>query len=180
MASSSSPSTNAAGAAAGGGAANTINDYLQASTSGEHNSSSMAGYGGYQQAGPVMNLMSSDISAFLMTAGAISSRSTPGSPAAFRGGNGGLGFHSVRTSPILAPSMPQSPANSGMLLNGGFVGNLGTHPMFAGFDSTVHSAVQSANASPIVGAFNRRGLLNGMANLNMAQLPPTAMTYMDT
>ncbi|KAJ2433116.1 SPT3 Dosage dependent suppressor of Ty-induced promoter mutations-like protein, partial [Coemansia sp. RSA 2424] len=54
------------------------------------------------------------------------------------------------------------------------------HPMFGGFDSTVHSAVQSANASPIVGAFNRRGLLNSMANLNMAQLPPTAMSYMDT
>ncbi|KAJ2034429.1 hypothetical protein GGI08_008945, partial [Coemansia sp. S2] len=107
-------------------------------------------------------------------------RSTPGSPATF---SGGMGFHSVRTSPALAPSMPQSPAGGGLLHNGSFT-NLaalgGTHPMFSGFDSTIHSAVQSATASPIVGAFNRRGLLNSMANLNMAQLPPTAMGYMDT
>ncbi|KAJ2820625.1 hypothetical protein FBU31_005162, partial [Coemansia sp. 'formosensis'] len=151
---------------AGGGAAN-INDYLRVS-SGEN-----ASAGHYQAPG---HLLPPDLSAFLMSANAT--RSTPGSPATFAGG---LGFHSVRTSPALAPSMPQSPG----ALNGGSFANLaalgGTHPMFGGgFDSAVNSAVQSATASPIVGAFNRRGLLNSMANLNMTQLPPTAMGYMDT
>ncbi|KAJ2745777.1 SPT3 Dosage dependent suppressor of Ty-induced promoter mutations-like protein [Coemansia sp. BCRC 34301] len=171
----SSPSANGGGTSTSGPPHN-INDYLRASAAGE-NSSGSVGYGGYQA--PPMQLLPADISAFLMSAGAVT-RSTPGSPATF---NGGLGFHSVRTSPVLGPSMPQSPGNNGMLHSGSFtnLAALGSaHPMFSGFDSTVHSAVQSANASPIVGAFNRRGLLNSMANLNMAQLPPTAMSYMDT
>ncbi|KAJ1812301.1 hypothetical protein LPJ56_005546, partial [Coemansia sp. RSA 2599] len=102
---------------------------------------------------------------------------------------GGLGFHSIQGSPILAPSLPQSPTN-------GFGGIDGRHSFtnlaalaqhnqqrnyaqnasLFGFDSTVNSAVQSATASPTTGALNRRGLLNSMANLNMAQLPPTAVT----
>ncbi|KAJ2489339.1 SPT3 Dosage dependent suppressor of Ty-induced promoter mutations-like protein [Coemansia sp. RSA 2050] len=163
-----------ASSANSGGAAN-INDYLRVSAAGENTS---VGHGGYQA--PPAQLLPPDFSAFLMSANAAT-RSTPGSPATF---TGGLGFHSVRTSPALAPSMPQSPTggNGGLLHNGSFT-NLaalgGTHPMFGGFDSTVNSAVQSATASPIVGAFNRRGLLNSMANLNMAQLPPTSMGYMD-
>ncbi|KAJ2458338.1 SPT3 Dosage dependent suppressor of Ty-induced promoter mutations-like protein, partial [Coemansia sp. RSA 2424] len=158
-----------ASSANSGGTANNINDYMRASAA--ENSSSGGGYGvyqgpGQQQAPQVQQLLPADISAFLMSAGAMT-RSTPGSPATF---SGGLGFHSVRTSPVLGPCM--SPVNSGMFAN--------LHPMFGGFDSTVHSAVQSANASPIVGAFNRRELRNSMANLSMAQLPPTAMSYMDT
>ncbi|KAJ2456769.1 hypothetical protein GGI03_006296, partial [Coemansia sp. RSA 2337] len=161
-----------ASSANSGGATNSINDYLRVSSAGESGSTG-------QHQVPPAHLLGPDFSAFLMSANAAT-RSTPGSPATF---SGGMGFHSVRTSPVLAPSMPQSPAGSGLLHNGSFT-NLaalgGTHPMFSGFDSTIHSAVQSATASPIVGAFNRRGLLNSMANLNMAQLPPTAMGYMDT
>ncbi|KAJ2862500.1 SPT3 Dosage dependent suppressor of Ty-induced promoter mutations-like protein [Coemansia aciculifera] len=162
-----------ASSANSGGATNNINDYLRVSSAGESGST---GHGGYQAPG---HLLPPDLSAFLMTANAAT-RSTPGSPATF---NGGLGFHSVRTSPALVPSMPQSPAGGNGILHNGSFTNLaalgGTHPMFSGLDSTIHSAVQSATASPIVGAFNRRGLQNSMANLSMAQLPPTAMGYMD-
>ncbi|KAJ1891224.1 hypothetical protein LPJ66_007042 [Kickxella alabastrina] len=118
-----------------------------------------------------------DFSAFFL-ANDISVRSTPGSPATFIDNGSGLGFHSVRASP--APSLPQSPNQAGM--DGGRhsyanLAALGQQMQYHwGFDSAVNSAVQSATASPIVGAFNRRGLLNGMANLNMTQLPPTAIS----
>ncbi|KAJ2004955.1 SPT3 Dosage dependent suppressor of Ty-induced promoter mutations-like protein [Coemansia thaxteri] len=132
-----------------------INDYLRAA-----DQDSSSGYaGGSMGAGQ----LPMDLSALLMSAGAAT-KSTPGSPATF---SGALGFHSVRTSPALGPS--QSP---GLFMGGG------VHPMF-NLDSAVNSAVQSATASPIVGAFNRRGLHTSMANLNLVPLPPTAMGYMD-
>ncbi|KAJ2704461.1 SPT3 Dosage dependent suppressor of Ty-induced promoter mutations-like protein [Coemansia sp. IMI 203386] len=125
-----------------------------------------------------------DLSAFLMAAEA--ERSIPGSPSVLMGG---LGFHSIQGSPILAPSLPQSPTNGfgGLDARHSFTNlaalaqhnqqrNYAQNAPFFGFDSTVNSAVQSATASPTTGALNRRGLLNSMANLNMTQLPPTAVT----
>ncbi|KAI8322719.1 hypothetical protein GQ54DRAFT_259401 [Martensiomyces pterosporus] len=155
----------------GGLSSATIRDYLK-------NSSDTSG-SSIQQA-QQQQLLTPDFSALLMSATAAT-RSTPGSPSTFAGG---LGFNSVRTSPILAPSLPQSPRNSGLQhqgldINHGF----GALAAFSqqqqqqlGFDTSANSAVQSATASPTTGAFNRRGLLSGMANLNVSQLPPTSIT----
>ncbi|KAJ1962664.1 SPT3 Dosage dependent suppressor of Ty-induced promoter mutations-like protein, partial [Dipsacomyces acuminosporus] len=165
------------------GALNSANlrDYLKNNDNGnDNNNSSSLNANGLQQA--QRQLLSPDFSALLMSATAAT-RSTPGSPSAFAGA---LGFNSVRTSPVLAPSLPQSPRNNS---NIGNVGNLqgldishGFNALAAlsqhqfGFDSAANSAVQSATASPTSGAFGRRNLLSGMANLNVSQLPPTSIT----
>ncbi|KAJ1837097.1 hypothetical protein LPJ73_007508, partial [Coemansia sp. RSA 2703] len=129
------------------------------------------------------SMLPPDFSAFFMGADA-GDRSIPGSPSMMMSN---LGFHSIQGSPILGPSLPQSPA--GIDTRHSFTNlaalvqqqqqqqhqqqqqRMAAAP-FLGFESS--SAVQSATASPITGAVGRRGLLNSMASLNMAQLPPAA------
>ncbi|KAJ1787335.1 hypothetical protein LPJ59_005753, partial [Coemansia sp. RSA 2399] len=143
--------TNGGGGGGGGGGQPTFHDYLKANSNSN-----------YQQ-------QQAELASFLMHGNnTTATRSTPGSPATFAGG--GLGFNSVCASPVLGPSLPQSPQAVAA-----FLGGAHTKAQQYAYDSTVNSAVQSATGSPTT--YNtRRGLLNSMAGLNMAPLPPPAIS----
>ncbi|KAJ1986103.1 SPT3 Dosage dependent suppressor of Ty-induced promoter mutations-like protein [Coemansia sp. RSA 1358] len=131
----------------------TFHDYLKAS-------SAAAGDPGHTQGAPTDGHVDAtsyypmlpDLS-FLLATGA---RSTPGSPAQFA-----MGFSSMRTSPVPGPQSPASGLQAFSAL---------PPQQHLVFDPSIGSAVQSATASPT--AFNRRGLLTGMANLNVSHLDP--------
>ncbi|KAJ2213798.1 SPT3 Dosage dependent suppressor of Ty-induced promoter mutations-like protein [Coemansia sp. RSA 487] len=140
--------------AASGGGQPSFHDYLKANSNYQHQ----------QQA---------DLASFLMHGNATATRSTPGSPATFAGG---LGFNSVCASPVLGPSLPQSPQAVAAFLGASASTQQQQQQQQYACDSTVNSTVQSATGSPTTSAYNnRRGLLNSMASLNMAPLPPPAI-----
>ncbi|KAJ2592677.1 hypothetical protein EV177_008687, partial [Coemansia sp. RSA 1804] len=153
--------------AGAGGGQPSFHDYLKANNN--HN---------YQQHQLQQQQQQAGLASFLMHGGnASASKSTPGSPATFAGG---LGFNSVCASPVLGPSLPQSPQAVAAFLganNSNFHHHhQQQHLQHYAYDSTANSAVQSATGSPTTGAAHssRHGLLNSMAGLNMTQLPPPA------
>ncbi|KAJ1734030.1 SPT3 Dosage dependent suppressor of Ty-induced promoter mutations-like protein [Coemansia biformis] len=116
---------------------------------------------------PSLAQQQAELSALLM--GAANTRSTPGSPNLF---SGALGFHSVRTSPALRPTELGDFRHSFTNLNA-LAQQYGS-PAFL----DPGSAAPSAATSPVT-MMNRRNLLSGMANLNVAQLPPAAIDNFD-
>ncbi|KAJ2692206.1 SPT3 Dosage dependent suppressor of Ty-induced promoter mutations-like protein, partial [Coemansia spiralis] len=116
---------------------------------------------------PSLAQQQAELSALLM--GAANTRSTPGSPNLF---NGALGFHSVRTSPVLRPTELSDIRHSFTNLNA-LAQQYGS-PAF--MDPA--SAAPSAAASPVTMAA-RQNLLTSMAGLNVAQLPPAAVDSFD-